>query len=454
MTGDALEQALALQRAPFLRQTLRTRPLPDDIGGLIQIASGSPALLAEAARSSGETEPHVLEAVRFMLQEALFFPDADAYRVLGVEPDAPASRIREHYRWLQRWLHPDRRDGEWETIFATRVNAAWGQLRTAQARSRYDASRIQDHESGLVAMAPGRMRMSNVEHPGRDRSRLLALAAVSGCLLLVIVLARREDRPPDWGGNGANVPVAAGDDAPMPASPRRGTISDMRPPIAVAAQNRRAAVVRPGAAATTMSDRMPETARPTIQISSPTIIAGPAFPQLAIEPAPPPRKHPMRAQPIRESRPLASSSLLDPAPPAPEAVAARTQATTQAIPLPANVLFDPAQRMQLAGTRTRQIVRYLGDPAARAPPIWNDLRSQLRAERNQQALQARLSDGGRITVELQDPHWRLGERDAWLLTNYRVQGSRGRGETGVLTLGLTWREGMWLVNEISLDPSS
>jgi len=137
MDGDALELALGLYRAPIQRFALPGRPLPSDIDAVIQLAAGVQPKLRDAAASHGESEQTVLEAARFYLQQVLFQPDADAYRVLGLRPDSEPESIHRHYRWLQSWLHPDRCDDEWEALLATRVNWAWGHLRTDAARRRY-----------------------------------------------------------------------------------------------------------------------------------------------------------------------------------------------------------------------------------------------------------------------------------------------------------------------------
>jgi len=141
MADEALEQALALLDAPIRRFEVRAKPLPDDIGVVIQLASASQPALGECARRLREPEDRLLEAVRFYLQQALLEPGTDAYRVLGVAPDASPGQIREHYRWLQRWLHPDRQGQAWEAQFSTRLNWAWRMLRNDSARKAYDSER-------------------------------------------------------------------------------------------------------------------------------------------------------------------------------------------------------------------------------------------------------------------------------------------------------------------------
>ena len=141
MASEALELALALYRAPIKRHALRGMELPRDIGLVIQLASAPQPLLHDVAVDLNETEDTVREASRFYLQQMLFQPDASAYQVLGLPRNAAPERIREHYRWLQRWLHPDRRGEDWEGLLATRVNQAWGHLRTEAARRAYELER-------------------------------------------------------------------------------------------------------------------------------------------------------------------------------------------------------------------------------------------------------------------------------------------------------------------------
>ena len=90
--GGALEWALALLQAPGERHALRQRPLPDGVDLVLSIASGGrSAALAEAVAETGHDEATLREAARFYAREILFYPQADAYRMLGVPPDAPAT---------------------------------------------------------------------------------------------------------------------------------------------------------------------------------------------------------------------------------------------------------------------------------------------------------------------------------------------------------------------------
>lgn len=140
MSMVALESVISLFRDPTRVEEWRARALPDGLSAVIRIAAGDEELASAWASESGESAATVADACVFFLQQVLFAPGSDSYRVLGVPPDAPQAKLREHYGLLMRWLHPDRQgeDG-WESVYADRVNQAWQDLKTPQRRAEYDA---------------------------------------------------------------------------------------------------------------------------------------------------------------------------------------------------------------------------------------------------------------------------------------------------------------------------
>src|SRR5690606_7371857 len=204
VTVHILETALALQRAPGERFRLRERPLPDGIVHVLEIASGSPQALAAAAAETGHDEQELLEAVRFYLEQVLFAAeDADAYRVLGLAHDAPHETIRVHHPWLQRWLHPDRAQAGDATVFATRVNQAWAQLRTPELRHDYDVRLAEARLAGGDAPLPADTvhRWEQLDVPAAShggRSRWLLAAALVACAVLAVLIFRHQETMAPW----------------------------------------------------------------------------------------------------------------------------------------------------------------------------------------------------------------------------------------------------------------
>lgn len=151
MSMAAFESVIGLFRDPSRVEDVRTRALPEGLSAVIRIAAGDEELAGEWSSETGESAEAVTEACVFFLQQVLFAPGSDSYRVLGAAPDAAQAKLREHYGLLMRWLHPDRQgeDG-WESIYADRVNQAWQDLKTPKRRAEYDA---QPREAASPAMS-------------------------------------------------------------------------------------------------------------------------------------------------------------------------------------------------------------------------------------------------------------------------------------------------------------
>ena len=448
--GSALEWALALLRAPGERQGLRQRPLPaDGMDLLLGIAAGTmPDQLAEQARRFGESEADVLEAARFYAREVLFHPQADAYRTLGVAPDASAQRIKAHYRLLQHWLHPDRARSEDDALFATRVNGAWNQLRSPARRQAYDDALRQ--AAGPVAadgaVAPLGLRAwrpepvaSHAPSPWRQRFPVLALCGL--CLVLVLLALRDVDPPPEaWDDLPREAQTEEGglDIVPVDrASPRRvaaaATTAPARtPPRAHAPPLKLPAVHGPAVAAASRQDGQ----RAAIDPPSPASASG-AAPRVAAArertragesaPGPAARVAPARAAPADASASMGAA-----------AASAVPDAATSADDTPA---FERLQAARRAGER---LLDYLRKPGSAAPPIWNSPVVEARADRLRQDMH---SAG---PVRLADPQWRIGNDEAVLRAGVSAPDSNTQAAAR-LTATLRWREGFWLVTALAVE---
>lgn len=148
--APALEQALAARQSPGLFVRFRERPLPHDLGLLLRIAANETAACDQACAASGESLRVVAEAAVLYVQQVMFHPGSDSYRILGVNADAPEEQIREHRRWLLRWLHPDRNSDAWNGVYVNRVTLAWQDLRSSERRADYDARMASNLQAGLA----------------------------------------------------------------------------------------------------------------------------------------------------------------------------------------------------------------------------------------------------------------------------------------------------------------
>jgi hypothetical protein len=146
---SALWMAIDLLNAPARVKMMRSAPLPSDISALLRITASDESVIWEAVRATGQPEQKIKEAAGFFIEQMLFYPGADSYRVLGVRPEATDGELRRNMSLLLRWLHPDRRRQNERSVFATRVTRAWNDLKTPERRAAYDRSRwlAQTHKS-------------------------------------------------------------------------------------------------------------------------------------------------------------------------------------------------------------------------------------------------------------------------------------------------------------------
>jgi hypothetical protein len=91
-----IELALDLARMPALARSSAVPPLPPNIVELMRIAAASPEACRAAVAQTCEPRHVVVEAARFYLQQVLFRPDADCYRILGVQ--VYAERVLKAWR--------------------------------------------------------------------------------------------------------------------------------------------------------------------------------------------------------------------------------------------------------------------------------------------------------------------------------------------------------------------
>jgi hypothetical protein len=134
----ALKIAIDLIHVPSQVRLFRSEPLPDGVPMLLRIVAGDEEAERTATEITGRSREVVWQAATFFIEQILFAPDANSYRVLGASPQAGADELRRNVALLLRWLHPDlERQGE-QSIFIGRVTTAWNNLKTPERRAAYD----------------------------------------------------------------------------------------------------------------------------------------------------------------------------------------------------------------------------------------------------------------------------------------------------------------------------
>lgn len=134
----ALKLAIDLMHVPSQVRFLRSEPLPDGVLMLLRVAAGDEEADRTAIELTGRSRETVRHAATFFIEQILFAPEADSYRVLGSGPQASASELRRNAGLLLKWLHPDLDPRGERSIFVGRVTAAWNDLKTPDRRAAYD----------------------------------------------------------------------------------------------------------------------------------------------------------------------------------------------------------------------------------------------------------------------------------------------------------------------------
>ena len=101
----ALRVAIDLLHVPSQVRLVRSEPLPRGVPVLLRIAAGDDAAEREAADLTAHSRDVVRRAAAFFIEQILFAPDTDSYRVLGAAPQASAGELRGNAALLLKWLH-------------------------------------------------------------------------------------------------------------------------------------------------------------------------------------------------------------------------------------------------------------------------------------------------------------------------------------------------------------
>ena len=139
----AVKIAIDLFHVPSLVRLIQSEPLPDGVPLLLRIAAGEEEAAQAAVKTLRRSQEVVRRAAIFFIEEILFAPQADSYRVLGVKPDASAVELRQNMGLLLKWLHPDKDPHDRQAIFVGKVTAAWNDLKTEERRAAYDEAQRQ-----------------------------------------------------------------------------------------------------------------------------------------------------------------------------------------------------------------------------------------------------------------------------------------------------------------------
>jgi hypothetical protein len=128
ISASAVHDAWALYRQPVLSRKLSRMNFHPDMLELIKIAAGDDETIRKWSEEIGTDADHLQDAAAFYLQQVMGRPGNDAYGTIGLAADASALDIKNHKRWLLKWLHPDRNPSVWRQSLYRKVTAAAEQI--------------------------------------------------------------------------------------------------------------------------------------------------------------------------------------------------------------------------------------------------------------------------------------------------------------------------------------
>jgi hypothetical protein len=180
----ALKLAIDLLHMPAQVRIVRSEPLPAGVVLLLRIAAGEVEAEREAETLTRRSPDTIRRAAAFFIEQILFAPEVDSYRVLGADAAASAGELRRNAALLFKWLHPDRDAHGARALFASRVTGAWNDLKTPERRAAYDAQHRARKAAPRNSKSGSRSRRKNhlasALARGRARQREAWLAYQAG----------------------------------------------------------------------------------------------------------------------------------------------------------------------------------------------------------------------------------------------------------------------------------
>lgn len=148
--ATAVKAALQLLHMPASVRYVREQPLPPGLLQVLQVAARDSEALAAAERATGREADKLVAAARFYIEQVLWHPRADHFRLLGAEIGASSVELKRNLALLMTWLHPDTAgQSDHYGAHVARITAAWNDLKTPERRQAYEA--LLDREAADAA---------------------------------------------------------------------------------------------------------------------------------------------------------------------------------------------------------------------------------------------------------------------------------------------------------------
>ena len=154
----ALRVALDLLHVPSRARLVRSDPLPPGVPLLLRIAANDEQAVGQAVEMTERSSDVIRDAAGFFIEQVLWYPGADSYRVLGATRAASSGELKRNMALLMAWLHPDRDRGGDRSVFVHRVTTAWNDVKTPERRATYDQNNGQTQKKRSGRRRDGRAR--------------------------------------------------------------------------------------------------------------------------------------------------------------------------------------------------------------------------------------------------------------------------------------------------------
>jgi hypothetical protein len=123
MTKSAIQMAAEAHRAPSRYKNAPLQQMPNGMLTVIKVAAGDEDTTAMQAELHRLTPEQIKEAAKHFLFRVLLDPESRGLRMLGLSEGATEAEIKDHKRWLLKWLHPDRNPSTWEQALFHKINS-------------------------------------------------------------------------------------------------------------------------------------------------------------------------------------------------------------------------------------------------------------------------------------------------------------------------------------------
>ena len=128
MPLSAIDLVITVFRQPSTFAAPKQGMLPKGMLDVIKAAAGDEETLQTFSDYKKVSTDQIKQASQFYLQKLLTTAGSDNYRRLGLDHGATPLQVKDHKRWLLKWLHPDRNPSKWESQLFVEVGKAAAQL--------------------------------------------------------------------------------------------------------------------------------------------------------------------------------------------------------------------------------------------------------------------------------------------------------------------------------------